>query len=396
MTRAATGSTRVAQRVLVASRDGTARSSQPSPDRRPNPRRSDSEGLGHRPGPVGLDDRDRLDADLVEDVGRLDDVADRLGRREEDTVTVRPLDHDVGEPAQRGMRPVADHEPGAGGRADAGDPALVPLADRGPGGHEVRSGSPARWSACSTTSAIAAYPRSLGWNESGREQPAPRAWSLAAHVGHGDASGRRSVAKEGVDATSLAMRVGQVHDDGAVGQPVEHRGEPVREAVPVPRGHDVVGPDDHRHEGRRTGRPHRGVERRQLRVEDVLDAGPGDREVEDAMRPPAATEPRRQLTDPAAVERGRADALAHRVAEGDPERAGRRRAPPGSSGAHAAAYGSVCAWTSRIPGNTRPSTCTTGPGGRGPRSASASSMITRPRPRRLRRPWPGRVAAPRR
>ena len=45
ITRAATGSTRVAQRVLVARRDGTARSSQPSPDRRPNPRRSDSDGL---------------------------------------------------------------------------------------------------------------------------------------------------------------------------------------------------------------------------------------------------------------------------------------------------------------------------------------------------------------
>ncbi len=39
-------------------------------------------------------------------------------------------------------------------------------------------------------------------------------------------------------------------------------------------------------------------------------------------QPPLA-EPFGELTDPAAVERGRADALGHRVAEGDPERAGR-------------------------------------------------------------------------
>jgi hypothetical protein len=45
MTRPATGSTRVAHRVLVASRVGTSRSSQPSPARRPNPIRSESDGL---------------------------------------------------------------------------------------------------------------------------------------------------------------------------------------------------------------------------------------------------------------------------------------------------------------------------------------------------------------
>jgi len=127
--------------------------------------------------------------------------------------------------------------------------------------------------------------------------------------------------------------------------------------------HDVVGADDDRDEGRRPGVRGQGLERGQLTVEDVLDAGAVDAEVDEAVVPAAGDEPLAQLPDPAAVRSGRADAL---VIE-SPSATHSGPAPAAATrlwDSHHTAYGSTCSWTARTPGKAADRAESTGPRGR--------------------------------
>ena len=100
----------------------------------------------HLPAVGGVLDRDRLDDVLVEGVGRRDEVAHPLRRRQEHPVAGGVLDHHVGEGTPGRVVPAADDDAYAAGAAHAGDAAAEAFADAGPG-HGATSPSGSRPSA---------------------------------------------------------------------------------------------------------------------------------------------------------------------------------------------------------------------------------------------------------